>query len=185
MYEIRVHGRGGQGVKTTARVLSRAAFLSGFSVQDFAVYGAERRGAPLASFCRIDEEDILERGYIFEPDAVIVLDDTIDPETCLAGVKKTGVVVLNANEKSGNIEGFRRIFPKIRVIDATRIALKSMGKPIPNIAVLGAFLRISGIFPFQNLKRAVRIELEESGHGSEAAGNLRACTECWNAMKRS
>ena len=63
MHEIRVHGRGGQGVKTTARILGRAAFIQGMHIQDFAIYGAERRGAPVASFCRIGKEEILTRGY--------------------------------------------------------------------------------------------------------------------------
>ena len=101
-------------MKTTAQILSRAAFLSGYETQDFAIYGAERRGAPVASFCRIDRTRILTRGYIFNPDAVIVLDPTLDRDTVLGGVRKEAIVVVNSERPRSKLLG-RCIFRSSRV----------------------------------------------------------------------
>jgi len=172
IYEIRIHGRGGQGVKTTARVLGRAAFLSGFQTQDFAVYGAERRGAPVASFCRFDKEKILTRGYIFEPDAVIVLDPSLNPKIVAKGLKSEGVLLVNSPRPLEK-------FPKAGFVDATGTALRLWGKPVPNIAILGAFLKETKLFPFKNLKKAIKIELTEDGHPEAVLGNIKACEALW------
>lgn len=172
MYEIRIHGRGGQGVKTTSHILSRAAFLSGYETQDFAVYGAERRGAPVASFCRLDRTRILTRGYIFNPDAVIVLDPTISRDVVLGGTKKETLVIVNSERPVSKFMG--AVF-----VDATRIALDTIGKPIPNVAILGCFLRITRLFPIEKLREAVDIELKEAGHSEAVNGNIKACDRCW------
>jgi pyruvate ferredoxin oxidoreductase gamma subunit len=172
IYEIRIHGRGGQGVRTTAHILGRAAFLSGYETQDFAIYGAERRGAPVASFCRIDKTRILTRGYIFNPDAVIILDPTIDRDAALGGVGKNTTVIVNSARPVSKFLG--SVF-----VDATKIALDTLGRPIPNVAILGCFLRKTRLFPLDNLKKAVNLELEESGHGEAVSGNIKACDKCW------
>jgi pyruvate ferredoxin oxidoreductase gamma subunit len=177
MYEIRIHGRGGQGVKMSAHVLGRGAFLSGFEVQDFAVYGAERRGAPLASFVRISKDPIETRGYIFNPDFIIVLDPTLDPEIVSRGLKVNGIMLINSEKRSKGFKG------NVKCINATEIALKTLGKPIPNIAILGAFLRLTNLFSLKNLKRAIRIELEEAGHGELVDKNIKACEMCWKNIK--
>ncbi len=173
IYEIRIHGRGGQGVKTTAHILGRAAFLSGYETQDFAIYGAERRGAPVASFCRIDKTRILTRGYVFNPDAVIVLDPTISRDAVLGGTSKETLVVVNSERPMSKFLG-------ATFVDATKTALDTLGLPIPNVAILGCFLRKTRLFPMEKLKQAVRLELEESGHGDTTKGNITACERCWN-----
>jgi 2-oxoacid:acceptor oxidoreductase gamma subunit (pyruvate/2-ketoisovalerate family) len=175
IYEIRIHGRGGQGVRMTAHILGRAAFLSGFETQDFAVYGAERRGAPVASFCRIDKTRILTRGYIFNPDAVIVLDSTINGEVIMEGVKEKGLVLVNSERPLSK-------FKKAVFIDATKIALDTLKRPIPNVAILGCFLKITKLFPIEKLKEAVKTELEEAGHPEAVNGNIAACERCWKEV---
>ncbi|MBU2520017.1 MAG: 2-oxoacid:acceptor oxidoreductase family protein [Nanoarchaeota archaeon] len=177
MYEVRFHGRGGQGVKLSAHILGTAAFLSEFQTQDFAIYGAERRGAPVTSFCRIDKKEILSRGYIFEPDAVVVLDKTISEKTVLKGVKNNTVIVINAPEK---LKKFQSKKGKIFYIDATKIAMKNLGKPIPNAAILGSFLKIAKLFPLEKLKMAIKEELQKEGHSEAVKGNVKACEECYN-----
>lgn len=77
MIKVRFHGRGGQGMKTSSRILGTAAFLSGLYAQDFPIYGAERRGAPVVAFTVVSEEPILERGYIFDPDILLISDETL------------------------------------------------------------------------------------------------------------
>jgi pyruvate ferredoxin oxidoreductase gamma subunit len=190
MYEIRVHGRGGQGVKTTARILGRAAFLEGLHTQDFAMYGAERRGAPVESFCRISTEDILTRGYIFRPDMLIVLDPSVGRENILRGVGGAGTgsaagtagaaadvrVIVNSERP---LEGYPTgtIF-----LDATKVALDVLGKPIPNIAVLGGFVKSTGIVSLESLKKAIKEELEEDGHPEDVLPNIRACELCFRQV---
>ncbi len=177
MYEIRVHGRGGQGVKTTARILGRAAFLAGYETQDFAIYGAERRGAPVASFCRLDRTRILTRGYVFEPDAVIVLDPTISRDAVLGGCTKGTLILVNSERPVSKFMG--SVF-----VDATRIALDAIGKPIPNVAILGSFLRHSRLFPLEKLKEAVRVELGEAGHRDLVKPNIMAMERCWEEARK-
>jgi pyruvate ferredoxin oxidoreductase gamma subunit len=159
----------------TAHILGRAAFLSGYETQDFAVYGAERRGAPVASFCRIDRTRVLTRGYIFNPDAVIVLDPTIDREAILGGVKEKGLVLVNSGRPLSKFRG--AVF-----VDATKIALDAIGRPIPNIAILGGFLKLTRLFPLEKLKGAVKTELEEADHPEAVKGNIAALERCWKEV---
>ena len=173
LYEIRIHGRGGEGVRMAAHVLGRAGFLSGLKSQDFAIYGSERRGAPMASFCRLSSEGILTRGYIFNPDAVIVLDHTLDNETCLKGLKGNGKLVVNSEKPMPK-------FPNAVFADATKVALDTIGRPIPNIAILGAFIRATNVLSLEKLKEAVREEMSGS-HPEAIEGNIKACEICYNA----
>ncbi len=176
MQEIRIHGRGGQGVKIAARIISKALFLSGYQTQDFAIYGAERRGAPVTSFVRYDKKPILERGYIFEPDSVIVLDSTLNFGVMTSGLKENGILVVNSH-KDG--EFFRKKFKikqKTYTIDATHIALKIMGKPITNSAMVGAFAKIKKI-NISILRKAIKEEIEKM-----TEQNIKTAEECYKVM---
>ena len=177
MYEIRIHGRGGQGVKTTAHMLGKAAFLSGFETQDFAIYGAERRGAPVAAFCRLDKTRILTRGYIFNPDAVIILDPTIGAHASLGGTTKETRVIVNSERPMTKFLG-------ATFVDATKIALDTLGRPIPNVAILGGFLKMTGLFPLEKLKAAVKEELAEAGHSEAIPGNIKAAEKCYKEVHK-
>lgn len=183
MQEIRLHGRGGQGVRFAARLLARALFLSGYQTQDFAIYGAERRGAPVTGFVRFGEKPILERGYIFEPNAVVLLDDTLNFSSVTSGLK--GTVMINSHRKP---EYFSKMFGegsnigKIYCIDATQIALHIIGKPTANAAILGALARIMGVDP-KKLEEAMRMEFEEEGLKEVAQKNIEAAIMCHEAVK--
>lgn len=177
LYEIRIHGRGGQGVRMTAHILGRAGFLSGLRTQDFAIYGAERRGAPVASFCRISSEDILTRGYIFNPDAVIALDPTVEPELIMKGLKENGKIIVNSEKPVAK-------FPKAVFVDATKIAIDTLGRPIPNIAILGGFIKITNLMPLEKLKEAVKEEMAEAEHPEAIEGNIKACELCYNMVEQ-
>jgi len=159
MLEIRVHGRGGAGVKSCAQILGRAAFLSNFQTQDFSLYGAERRGAPLVSFVRIDKKPILERGYVTTPEVVIILDDTLDFKTMLKGTNEFTLVLINT-ARSHKL-GFDKKKNFI-CIDATSIALDIIGKPIPNTVMLGVLVkRLKDKIKFENLERAIEEKLKK------------------------
>lgn len=151
MKEIRIHGRGGQGVKTVAQIIGRAAYLAGFQTQDFPIYGAERRGAPLVSFVRYDKERILTRGYVHEPDVIIIIDPTISVERCLKGRKKDTLVVVNSPEP----------IKDLITLNATDIALSILGKPIPNTTMAGAALKFMPEISLKNLVDAIGIEMEK------------------------
>ncbi len=197
--DIRLHGRGGQGVRFAAKILARALFLSGFQTQDFAIYGAERRGAPVTSFVRSDKKTILERGYIFEPDVVVLLDDTLNFSSVSGGLK--GIMLINSHRKpeyfskpsvveqvSVNIcfaRNFSKKFSlnkKIYCIDATQTALQTIGKPIANAAIIGALARLMNI-DLNALETAMQIEFEAERLGEVSQKNIEAAKKCYEAIK--
>ena len=180
MYKVRLHGRGGQGIKLAAHILGRAAFLSGFQVQSFAVYGAERRGAPLESFVRMDTKEILERGYIFDPDFVICVDDTLDIKRVVKGLKNSGKILINTRKYPGYFSFLKQ---KVYTVDATKIALETIGVPIPNTAILGAFAKVFKKIPLDNLKEAVKKELREEGKSELIDKNIKAVETCYEVLQ--
>ena len=180
MYKIRIHGRGGQGARLAAKIIGLAAFLEGNYAQAFSIYGAERRGSPVAAFVRIDREEILERGYIQDPDCVIVLDDTLLGSKEIGvfnGLKKGALVIVNTKKKIKGPAG-----AKTHTIDATEIALETIGRPIFNTAMLGALAKLSSVVKLDTIKKAVSEQLgERKKHLVEQ--NLRAVQRCYNEVK--
>lgn len=137
MIEIRLHGRGGQGVVTAAEILAFAAGKSGKYAQSFPYFGVERRGAPVEAFVRIDTKPILLHSQIYTPDMLIVLDPSIlRIESTFSGLKKGGLIVANSKD-------FKRTGFKVVNVDATHLAMTHLGKPITNTAMLGAFAAAS------------------------------------------
>lgn len=156
----RFHGRGGQGAKTASRILGSAAFGDGYEVQDFPLYGAERRGAPVAAFTRFSDQEITERGFIFSPDVVGLMDESLldDPlANPLAGLRKGGVAVVNTTREASDLKGHRRDIT-ILTLDLTRWALNALGKPILSAAVAAAVARVVSITE-ESLAAAVAEEL--------------------------
>lgn len=164
MFEVRFHGRGGQGIKKSAHILAQIAFLSGYQTQDFAVYGAERRGAPVTSFTRFDKKPILERGYIFNPDIVIVLDESLNFDIMSKGMKPKGFMIINTRKKPSYFKKKYKIKRKIYCLDATEIALKIIGKPFMNTAMIGASIKLLKL-PFKNLEKAIDDIFGRKGKG--------------------
>lgn len=156
----RFHGRGGQGAKTASRILGSAAFGDGYEVQDFPLYGAERRGAPVAAFTRFSDQEITERGFIFSPDVVGLMDESLldDPlANPLAGLRKGGVAVVNTTKEASDLKGDRRDIT-ILTLDLTRWALNALGKPVLSAAVAAAVARVVSITE-ESLAAAVAEEL--------------------------
>jgi 2-oxoacid:acceptor oxidoreductase gamma subunit (pyruvate/2-ketoisovalerate family) len=148
MIEIRIHGRGGQGGVTLAKIIATTRFLQGQSVQAFGLYAAERSGAPLQAFCRYDDDPITNRNLIYEPDHVIVLDPTLVGPVISGGLKLGGWILFNSTEPPAH---FATDFPAYRIatVDATAIALENRlgtrSVPIVNTALAGAAGRILGM----------------------------------------
>lgn len=180
MMEVRFHGRGGMGVKSSAAMLGLTAFFSGYQTQDFALYGAERRGAPLASFVRYDKKPIREKGYILEPDAVIILDETLDLKSATKGLKKGGFMIINSSKSS---DYFSRKYgvKNVHCIDATKIAMKHLGRPITNTAVLGPLVKLLKL-PMSHLEQAIGKSLKDAGHPEFVEKNLAAVRESFEVI---
>jgi 2-oxoacid:acceptor oxidoreductase gamma subunit (pyruvate/2-ketoisovalerate family) len=157
MIEIRIHGRGGQGGVTLAKLIATSRFLKGLSVQAFGLYAAERSGAPIQAFCRYSEETITNRNLIYEPDHVIVLDPTLVGAPIVAGLKAGGWILINSPQPS---EEFAVQFARNRIatVDATTIArdnnLGTRSVPIVNTALAGAVCRMLA-FPLQDAYAAL------------------------------
>lgn len=160
MFQVRIHGRGGQGVVTAAEVLSVAAFAEGRDAQAFPSFGSERMGAPVMAFCRIDDRPIRSREPISNPDAVIVQDPTLLVNRGLfAGLSASGFVLINTERHAGSLHvpdlplGFSN--DHLMTVPAGEIARKHLGKPLPNLALLGGLLAITGILRPESLHQAI------------------------------
>ncbi len=163
MVEIRIHGRGGQGNVLAAYLLATAAFLEGKYSQAFPSFGAERRGAPIAAFVRIESTPILRRSQVTAPRYLILQDHGLlrIAET-VTGLVREGAILVNSPDSADTIrsrlgeEGFS-IDPSVRIasIPATRLAMELMGRPIPNAPLLSAFLSLTGILSADSLVQAL------------------------------
>jgi len=161
---VRFHGRGGQGAKTASRILGTAAFKDGQFVQDFPLYGAERRGAPVTAFTRFSGEEITERGFIFAPDIVAVMDDSLvdDPlANPFGGLRRGGLALVNSVKTPGDFCPDRKDV-KVVSIDLTSRALNLLGKAVLSAAIAAAVARTAGISE-ESLLGAVDEELQDIG----------------------
>jgi pyruvate ferredoxin oxidoreductase gamma subunit len=151
MIEIRFHGRGGQGAVTAASVLARAAGFDDKYAQGFPAFGVERRGAPVKAFCRISEKQINTRSQIYNPDYVVVLDQSLMhlPEIT-DGLRPESVIIVN-----GKQEGKPALKQKVYFYDATSLALKILGKDIVNTAMLGVFSKKTRLVSLDSILKAV------------------------------
>lgn len=161
MIEVRWHGRGGQGCWTAARLLGLAAVkFEGKYALAFPSFGPERRGAPVLGFTKIDDQRIRDRSEVNSCDYIVVLDETLIEEDICRGLKKNGTVVINSASAAKYKNNFRGV--NIKSIDATSIALKILGKPITNTAMLGALVAVSGIVSLDAVNSAIQQEMKEA-----------------------
>ncbi len=178
MVEIRWHARGGQGAKTAAMFLAEAVLEKGMYGQGFPEYGPERRGAPMRGFTRISEKPIRRHCMIENPSIVIILDPTLmdSPAAgCNAGVGEGTVFVINttdsieATKVKLGVEG-----AVVHTVDATGIALDTIGRPIPNMPMIGALLAVNDLLTLEELKGALVEQLGNKFSQAVIDGNLAA-----------
>lgn len=165
---VRFHGRGGQGAKTASRILGDAAFIDGYFTQDFPIYGAERRGAPVVAFTRFSREEITERGFIFSPDVSAVMDDSliVDPlANPFAGLRKGGVAVVNTTKPKASFLADRKDVT-VLTVDLTGLALRILGRAVPSSGIAAAVARIAGLSNGAILK-AISDEMRDIGLSDE------------------
>ena len=180
MFQIRIHGRGGQGVVTGAEMLSVAAFLEGRHAQAFPSFGSERTGAPVVAFCRIADKEIRLREPIMEPDCLIVQDATLFRVIdVFAGLRPNGYLLVNTQRSFADlrIEKVTGSLPKGHAVTvpATELALRHVGRLVPNAGLLGAFAALTRHVRFDSVKRAI----EQAFPGKIGAANVAAATEAF------
>lgn len=147
MIEIRWHGRGGQGAKTASLLLADAAFNTGKYIQGFPEYGPERMGAPITAYNRISDNPITIHSNIYEPDYVVVVDDSLlECVDVTAGLKESGAIVINTTKPADSVKSLLKGYKgNVYTIDARTISEKALGKYFPNTPMLAAIVKVSGI----------------------------------------
>jgi pyruvate ferredoxin oxidoreductase gamma subunit len=183
MFQVRIHGRGGQGVVTGAEMLSVAAFRGGKHAQAFPSFGSERTGAPVVAFCRIAETPIRLREPIMAPDAIIIQDPTLLHQVdVFSGLGRDGSILINTAKSfdalglGDFVKGFRR--DRLLTVPATELAVQHVGRPVPNAALLGAFAALSAVISLE----AVIAAIESKFSGVVAKGNIAAATEAYRIV---
>lgn len=183
MFQVRIHGRGGQGVVTAAEMLSIAAFREGRHAQAFPSFGSERTGAPVVAFCRLDNRPIRLREPVMKPDCVIIQDATLLHQVdVFAGLVKDGFVLINTARDfdalgiAEFVQGRRR--ERFVTVNATEIAMKHIGRPVPNAALLGAFAALTR----QITLDAVAAAIEETFSEQLARSNIAAASAAYAAI---
>ena len=153
LIEIRWHGRGGQGAKTASLLLADAAFNTGKYIQGFPEYGPERMGAPITAYNRISDKPITIHSNIYEPDYVVVVDDTLlDTVPVTAGLKSTGAIVINTTKNAEEIKKLLKGYEgKVYKIDARKISEEALGWYFPNTPMLAAIVKVSKVMSDEEL----------------------------------
>jgi pyruvate ferredoxin oxidoreductase gamma subunit len=185
LFQIRIHGRGGQGVVTAAEMLSVAAFLEGRHAQAFPSFGSERTGAPVVAYCRLDDREIRLREPILEPDAIIIQDPTLlNQVDVFGGLVRGGYILINTARsfEALGLGDYVRDFPPQRLctVPATEIAMKRVGRPLPNAALLGAFAAATGLISLESVGKAIR----EKFPAKIAEANILAAADAYKHVRR-
>jgi pyruvate ferredoxin oxidoreductase gamma subunit len=185
MFQVRIHGRGGQGVVTAAEMLSIAAFENGEHAQAFPTFGSERTGAPVTAFCRIDDREIRIREPISEPNALIIQDPTLLHQVkVFSGLQDDGFVLINTSRPLDELglsefaEGFAP--GRLLTLAASEIAKRELGRPLPNTSLLGGFAAMTGIVTLASVGRAIAQKFS----GEIADRNVRASESAYESIRQ-
>jgi len=155
IFEIRFHGRGGQGAKTAAALLAEAAIEQGKYVQSFPEYGAERQGAPVKAYTRISDKPIHLHSGVTNPNVVVVIDQTLLKSIPVTEGLGGGLLIVNTNQGVDEVKSITGFNGRIVVIDAVRIALEELGRAVTNTAMLGVVEKVTSIVDYEVLKNHI------------------------------
>ncbi|RJS79660.1 pyruvate ferredoxin oxidoreductase subunit gamma [Candidatus Bathyarchaeota archaeon] len=181
LLEVRWHGRGGQGAWTASALLARAAIYEGKHIQSFPEFGPERMGAPVAAFTRISDEPIKIHCAVYNPDIVAVLDPTLLKAVPVTdGLNKEGSIIVNSDKNPVEVRKMLNTDKgKVWSVPATNIAIKILGRPITNTAMLGAVARVTGIVKLESVEKVVR----ERFRSEIAEKNIAVVKEAYKEVK--
>jgi pyruvate ferredoxin oxidoreductase gamma subunit len=185
--EIRWHGRGGQGAKTAALLLADVCFKTGAYVQGFPEYGPERMGAPITAYNRISDKQIRVHSNIYEPDLVIVVDETLlSSVDVTAGLKKDGAIIVNTERDLSDIKPLLKGYEgKIYTVDARKISVEALGKYFPNSPMLAAAVAVSKVMEKNEFIREMKASYEHkfAKKPEVIEGNMKALTLTFDALE--
>ena len=186
--DIRWHGRAGQGAVTAAKTLAELISQEkGIYAQGFAVYGAEKRGAPVVAFTRVDEKPIRDHSTYMEPDIVLLLDPTLlGLVDVKENLKKSGKVIVNAPfDKQQVIDELGLQGYDVYVVDANKISMDALGRAIPNTPMIGALAKVTGLFSKDEIVKGVIELLEEAGKFPQKIidGNRQSIEKAYEEVK--
>ncbi|MCM8814778.1 MAG: 2-oxoacid:acceptor oxidoreductase family protein [Candidatus Omnitrophica bacterium] len=187
VFEIRWHGRGGQGAKTAALLFGDAACSTGKYIQAFPEYGPERMGAPVVSFNRISSKPIKTHGPISNPDVVVVLDASlIDQVDVISGLDpQKGIILINSSKEPEEFSKKFNFKGQVCTVDASKISIETIGREIPNTPMMGALIKITGILDIKAVLEDVKnkLELKFRNRPEVIEGNLKAIQQAYNQVK--
>jgi len=185
MIEIRWHGRGGQGAKTAAQFLAEAALELGKNIQAFPEYGPERAGAPIRSYTRIDDTPINIHSPVTNPQAVVVIDPTLlESIDVTEGLKEDGALLVNSTEDPKVIRDKLKFNKgKVATVDATKISLDTLGIPMPNTPMLGAFLKVEPIVSMDALIEQVKHKFLKKIGEEKTNANIEGIKRAYEEVK--
>lgn len=188
MIEIRWHGRGGQGAKTASLLLADAAFNTGKYIQGFPEYGPERMGAPITAYNRISDTPITIHSNIYEPDYVVVVDDTLlEAVNVTAGLKESGAIIINSTKSADVLkEHLKNYKGSIYTIDARKVSEEALGKYFPNTPMLAAIVKVSGIMSDEALLKDMEGSFKHKFAKKPEVidGNMKALELALNEVKK-
>ena len=188
LIEIRWHGRGGQGTKTASLLLADAAFNTGKYIQGFPEYGPERMGAPITAYNRISDTPITVHSNIYEPDYVVVVDDTLlETVDVTSGLKNTGAIVINTTKSPDYIKSVLKGYSgKIYTIDARKVSVEALGKYFPNTPMLAAIVKVTGIMNDEDFLKDMEGSFKHkfAKKPEVIEGNMKALEMALNEVKK-
>ncbi len=183
--EIRFHGRGGQGVVTAAKLLAETAMKEGKYFQALPEYGPERMGAPIRAYTRISSEPIIPHCLVTEPDIVIVIDPTfVDLIDVTEGIAEEGVLLINTSLLPTEMRSkLNYTKGKVGTVDATSIALHTLGRNLPNVPMLGALLKVNEVVGKPNLTKVIKYKLGTIMSPELVKANMQAFEQGYNECR--
>ncbi len=185
MIEIKFVGRGGQGGKSAAAILAEAALDKGKNIQSFPEFGAERQGAPVFAYTRIDDKEIRIHSGVTNPDFVVVLDPTLIGSIPITnGLSDKGILVVNTPKNPDAIREIVRFEGDIYTVDATKISVELFGRNIPNTPMLGAVEKVASLVGLDSLKEKIREKFERKIGEEGVNRNLEAIERAFNEVRK-
>ncbi len=184
IFEVRIHGRGGQGGKTAAQFIAESAMDEDKFVQAFPEYGPERSGAPVTAYARISDEKIRLYQPVRNPDVVLVIDPTlIGPISVSDGMDENGILIINSPKSPDEMKKETGFKGKVYTVDATKISLEATGANKPNLPILGALVKATGIISIEALEEKTRQKFEKKLGKEKTQATVDAIKSAYDGVK--
>jgi len=183
-FEIRIHGRGGQGAKTASQLIVEAAMEQGKQIQAFPEYGPERTGAPMVTYARISDRPIKSYQPVLNPDVVLVIDPTLlEQVNVTSGMSASGVLIVNTTKSSAEIKKKTGFGGKVYTVDATGISIRFLGVNMPNTPIVGALIKVTGVIELEALISKVRAMFLKKIGEEKTRANIDSIKKAYDEVK--